>query len=237
MSEGHEPSIPAPTTANGRPLPVGWDTLRRSRPVGEPFDWRTVSGMFPAELLATLEAEFPRGGFTLSERPDGIPGTKGYRTYNLPLVHDDAPLSDNLARLSPTWCDLVGELRSETYRSAVEQATGRDLTGCLLQIRAIRYAPGCWISPHTDRADKIATQTWYFNSGWRPDWRGELVVLNSPGMDDVADSVLPDSGESVLLCPSERSWHAVVPVAEHAAEDRRTLLAHFVAPDSSLVRQ
>ena len=211
-----------------------WDAIRRARLASEPFAWAVVRDAFPTrEARRRLEEEFPTDGFIRTERVSGTPGRKGYRTDNLPLVEAGQQVKAGVRRLSPAWRALIEGLLSDAYRSAVADLTGRRLDGCALEVRAVRYGPGSWIDPHTDRADKVVTQTWYFNSGWLPQWRGALRILNSPAEDDVADEVYPQLGESVVLLPSERSWHAVTPVADTATQDRLTLLAHFVAADAT----
>ncbi|GGM48670.1 hypothetical protein GCM10012275_19490 [Longimycelium tulufanense] len=212
-------------------LEIDWDAFRRSSLAEHPYRWGLLRGMFPARLLPVLEVEFPGEGFVVTQRRSGgDAGQKGYRSANLSLVAGGHPVRENIDLLSSLWRQLVDALCSPEYRSAITTLSGRDVSECALELRAVRYGPGSWIDPHTDRADKIVTQTWYFNDNWRPEWRGQLAVLSSPDKADVHTEVAPALGESVVLCPSEHSWHMVHPVAESAAGDRRTLLAHFVAP-------
>lgn len=197
-----------------------------------PFSWALVAESVPGEPeRRRLAAEFPDEGFALTERAGGTAAGKGYRTSNLTLVRNGEPVPEAVSRLTPLWQGLLGALLDDGYRTAVAEATGRDLRGCALEIRAVRYGPGAWIDPHTDRADKIVTQTWYFNEGWRPEWSGALRILRSPDADDVAAEVLPGLTDSVLLVPSPDSWHTVMPVSERAEQDRRVLLVHFVSKE------
>ncbi|MFF4591174.1 hypothetical protein [Streptomyces sp. NPDC001388] len=89
------------------------------------------------------------------------------------------------------------------------------------EIRAVRYVRGAWMDPHTDRADKLVTRTWYFNDPWPPTNHGQFLVLRSPDVDDVETEVLPPVGESIVLCPSDRSCTPSHPWRAEAADDRK----------------
>ncbi|MFF0447651.1 2OG-Fe(II) oxygenase [Streptomyces sp. NPDC004609] len=213
---------------------LDWEAIARTTMADDPFAWGLVGDSVPgAATRRALAAEFPSEGFTLTERAQGTGAGKGYRTWNLSLVQDAVLVPDGMRRLTPLWHALVESLLDEPYRSAVAEATGQDLAGCALEVRAVRYGPGSWIDPHTDRADKVVTQTWYFNDGWRPDWSGALRILRSPSEDDVAAEVLPGLTDSVLLVPSPHSWHTVMPVTDRAEQHRHVLLVHFVSKERS----
>lgn len=207
-----------------------WNAVRDGTLAEEPFGWCLIRGMFGPGTAAALEEQFPDEGFVVKERPSGTPGAKGYRSANLPLVMAGRLEEETARRLTPLWRSLLDGLLSPEYRAAVTALTGRDVSGCELEIRAVRYPAGAWIDPHTDRADKIVTQTWYFNGDWSADYLGQLLVLGSEDVTDVRAEVLPGAGDSVVLCPSENSWHAVKPVADHTPVDRKVLLLHFVKP-------
>ncbi|MEU9484139.1 2OG-Fe(II) oxygenase [Streptomyces decoyicus] len=208
------------------------DAIARTTMARDPFAWGLVADSLPGDVVRRrLAAEFPSEGFALTERAGGTSAGKGYRTWNLTLVKGGVPLFEGMRRLTPLWQDLVASLLDDGYPAAVAEATGRSLDGCSLEVRAVRYGSGSWIDPHTDRADKLVTQTWYFNEGWRPEWSGALRILRSPAVDDVAAEVLPGLTDSVLLVPSPRSWHTVMPVADQAEQDRRVLLVHFVSEE------
>ncbi|MEU6298705.1 2OG-Fe(II) oxygenase [Streptomyces erythrochromogenes] len=206
--------------------------IARTAIARDPFAWGLVADSVPEEpVRRRLATEFPEEGFVLTERPGGTAAGKGYRTWNLTLVRDGVPVAEGMHRLTPLWRKLVASLLGDGYRAAVAEATGRELGGCALEVRAVRYGAGSWIDPHTDRADKVVTQTWYFNEGWRSEWGGALRILRSPTADDVAAEVLPGLADSVLLVPSPDSWHTVMPVADVAEQDRRVLLVHFVSEE------
>lgn len=229
-------SVPPPDMAGSEgkaPVWCDWAAISRKRLHDYPYKWGLIDEVFPdRRVLDSLESEFPGVGFRLTERPSAKLGAKGYRSHNLPLVQAGVPVPDKVRQLTPLWTAFVSELRSPAYRRAVAALTGRRLDRCTLEIRAVRYGPGSWIDPHTDRTDKVVTQIWYFNSSWPPRRAGVLRILRSASAHDVAAEVRPRLGASVVLVPSDRSWHAVTPVADDSPEDRRTLLVHFVAGEA-----
>jgi Rps23 Pro-64 3,4-dihydroxylase Tpa1-like proline 4-hydroxylase len=116
------------------------------------------------------------------------------------------------------------------YRSTLQQLTGVQLGHARLEARFVVYGANCWISPHTDRSDKLLTQTFYFEEHWCAEWGGELQLLRSADVTDIATRILPLRNLSVVLVPSPTSWHAVAPVAPNVAASRRTLLLHYTLP-------
>jgi len=207
------------------------DAVRSVHMADIPYRWGLIQHAFRnLELAHTLEVEFPTTGFILTHRPSGIAGQKGYHTHNLSLVAAGNSVAESLRHLTPLWRQMLTELRSAAYRQAVSTLIGRSLERSRLEIRAIRYGPGSWLDPHTDRADKAVTQTWYFNTRWCASWQGALRILRSRNDTDVVADIVPSLGQSVVLIPSEHSWHSVPRVSNDAPEDRRTLLAHFLEP-------
>ncbi|MFJ4656820.1 2OG-Fe(II) oxygenase [Nocardia sp. NPDC088792] len=181
-----------------------------------------------AEFAGALRAEFAEDGFVRNERRDTTPGGKRYLMFNRQVVEDGVPLPDNVATLSPIWRELIGELLGAGYRAALAELTGAELDDCVVEARLDRYGEGCWIEPHTDRADKVVTQLFYFNEPWRDEWNGEFRVLRGPQLDDYARRVPPRLGTSVIMRRSEHSWHGVPPITEGSGQQRLSLLVHFV---------
>jgi hypothetical protein len=193
-----------------------------------PFPFIVAPGLLtPAEATA-LAAEFPTEGFRLDER-SAHTAEKRYRSYNLNVVVDDVRDERAWRALSPAWRRFVDALTAPGYRTALGRTLGVPVDDCAMEIRLCRYGPGCWIDPHTDRLDKRLTQTIYFNAGWRAEWGGNLVLLRSPRLADVAARVLPELGTSVVFAPSESSWHAVEPVNGDSSAGRHSLLIHLAA--------
>ena len=203
--------------------------LRGARMRREPYAVAIVDGLLDEPGAGTLCREFPTEGFRLDAR-SGTGAEKRYRSYNLGVVAHGRPQHPAWDRLSPAWREFVEDLTAPPYRAALGAATGTDLAGCEVEVRLCRYEAGCWIDPHTDRPDKRLTQIIYLNPEWNPDWGGNLLILRSRDARDVATTVAPRLGTSVLLRPSGSSWHAVQPVVEHVRATRRFVLLHFAAP-------
>lgn len=111
--------------------------------------------------------------------------------------------------LTPLWKKLIEEITSQKYRQLVSHIIKCDLSDSHLEINLWRYNNGCWLSAHTDKPNKVATQLFYFNSDWHATWGGALQILNSNSSTDVYQKIYPTLGCSVILVRSDQSWHAV----------------------------
>jgi SM-20-related protein len=215
-------------------MAVDLDRFRTAVLHADPYEFAVVLESFADDKVANqLREEFPTAGFSLSERLELAPRqNKRYRSYNYQLILDGVRDEARIAALTPLWRQVAGEVSSSAYRDALTELTGRDLFPTVMEARLVRYSPGCWIEPHTDRSDKVATHLWYFNRPWEREWLGELRVLRSAEMNDFAMRVFPDLGTSVVMVRSDRAYHAVPPVAAHCPADRMTMLVHFSTMES-----
>jgi SM-20-related protein len=200
--------------------------LRSARMRSDPYPLAVVDGLLPQPVARVLCDEFPVEGFHLDTR-SGAGAEKRYRSYNLGVIERGVPQRPAWDALSPAWREFLDALLGEPYLDAVAETTAVALRDCEAEVRLCRYEAGCWIDPHTDRPDKRLTQVIYLNPGWNPDWGGNLLVLRSREVSDVATTVVPRLGTSVLIRPSASSWHAVQPVAGTAAVQRRSVLVHW----------
>ncbi|MFF8694413.1 2OG-Fe(II) oxygenase [Streptomyces sp. NPDC002431] len=206
------------------------DALERAELEHDPYEYAVIPRSFRDGATArALREEFAVDGFVRSERGPAERG-KQYLNHNRTVIDGGKPRETSPGTLSERWRLLVEDLLSDRYRAALASLTGVGLDGCAVEARLTRYSPGCWIEPHTDRADKAVTQLFYFNETWRDAWAGDLRVLGGPDMDDCVRRVPPLLGTSVVIVPSDRSWHAVPPVTPECPDDRRALLVHFVRP-------
>lgn len=207
---------------------IDLDAIRAATIKDEPYRYAVVTGTFcDPDISLQLREQFPQENFSLSERLDKRPDKKRYRTYDYQLVLHDERDESRIASLTPLWRQLVDEVTGAAYRDALAELTGSDLGHLQLEARLTRYSPGCWIEPHTDRADKVVTHLMYFNESWRMEWLGDFRVLRSSDMEDYAERVPPRLGTSVVMVRSERSWHGVPPVQADTPQVRMTLLVHF----------
>ncbi|MEV3910632.1 prolyl hydroxylase family protein [Streptomyces canus] len=210
---------------------VDIETISRAELEQDPFGHAVIPRSFVTDAVAEkLRGEFSDDGFEESERTNLNRSDKQYRMFNRNLVTAGAVDEDQVRTLPANWQQLVADVVSQPYREALSALSGVDLERCLVEARMTRYARGCWIEPHTDRADKAVTHLFYFNDGWDPEWSGDLRLLRSADMADCAKRVAPTTGTSVVLVRSDRSWHGVPPVADTCPVDRRALLVHFVRP-------
>ncbi|MEU2065744.1 2OG-Fe(II) oxygenase family protein [Streptomyces anulatus] len=104
----------------------------------------------------------------------------------------------------------------------LDQPVARDL-----DIRLVRHESGDWLSPHTDREDKLFSHIIYFSTRWDAEWGGCLEILRSSDPADAVARVVPRLGASALLARSDESWHQVSPVTPvPGIPPRASLLVH-----------
>ncbi|MEV4443752.1 2OG-Fe(II) oxygenase [Streptomyces sp. NPDC049577] len=191
-----------------------------------PFSWARVSGLLDPGYAGLLADEFPSAALRESRSP------QGHYLLRDGTVIEAGERTPAAAALPGSWQRLLDWLLGPAYRSFVSEATGAALDGCRLKVRLCEYGPGTFMTAHTDRPDRVATQILYLTRSWDAGWGGGLDIMTSPDDDDpaaVAASVRPRFNTSVLFARSDRSYHAVRPVSEAAGAPRRTVLAQFVA--------
>jgi SM-20-related protein len=164
-----------------------------------PFTWAVIDPTFSDRAIAAeLERSFPIAPHQrfLRERGDKRHRLEGWRLEQ----RDDA--------LAPPWRCLVDEVRGDTYRRAIEAATGLALGDCELELTFWCHSEGCYLDPHPDKPEKVVSHLLYFNEGWTRAMGGALLLLGSARPDDVIEDVVPRANVSVVIVRSERSWHA-----------------------------
>ncbi|MFP5023493.1 2OG-Fe(II) oxygenase family protein [Pseudonocardia phyllosphaerae] len=120
----------------------------------------------------------------------------------------------------------MSDLMGSEYRKAIADYLQQPIAEAL-EIRLVRHKVGDWISPHTDRADKLFSHILYFNPTWQVEWGGCLQILRSSDPDSAVATVIPNLGASVLLARSPESWHQVTAVRGDApVRERSSLLVH-----------
>lgn len=195
---------------------------RQRRPRRVPFTWLyTEPGEFiDDQFAAHLAAAFPEVQFRRVDA-SARTATKTYRNFTRAAL-DDRGVD---ASLPAPWRTLVEELADEEYRRAVAKLLDQPVADAV-DIRLVRHAAGDWLSPHTDRADKLFSHIVYFNPGWCAEWGGCLQILRGEDPQEVYEHVVPALGASVLLARSEHSWHQVGKVVNAEAPHRLSLLVH-----------
>lgn len=195
----------------------------------QPYEWAFVDGLFDGRDAAELVASFPCDNY---KTVSGYDGEKGYEYEARSLVGMGASVPSHAENLSPAWRQLAEDLLSPAYRAAIARLSGRDLDSLAMEANIFHYGPGAWLGPHVDLKEKVVTHVFYFNETWNIEDGGCLTVLRSSNMKDEAASVAPVVGSSVLLVRSEKSWHAVSPVAEGCTRSRRSMAVTFYSPGS-----
>lgn len=198
----------------------GWDECQVS---DEPFRWACTE---PGQLLTPeyareLVRSVPTSGFRRIEAV-GEERVKTYRNLSLELTSTRGQVASGL---SPSWKSLIQDLRSSTYRAQVGRLLGQQVASCV-EIRLVRHRGGDWISPHTDRDDKLFSHIIYINPHWSSEWGGDLQLLSDNTGDHVAVSIAPVLGTSVIFARSDTSWHQVSKVKNGITLDRTSILIH-----------
>ena len=192
----------------------------------DPYPFMVTPDLLAAADAETLAREFPTRGFRLDQR-SALDAEKRYRSFNLNVVVDGARDEAAWRSLSGGWRDFVAEMCTARYQERLGARMGVDVRNCVAELRRCRYEAGCWIAPHTDRADKLLTQIIYFNPGWRREWGGNLLILRAADDPDPAATVVPRLATSAVILPSGTSWHAVQPVTDGSPAARRSVLLHL----------
>lgn len=192
--------------------------LRGAQRTDEPFTWASVSRSFVADDLASELADtFPDEGFSWHAQRQLLdalgktqsPEARRHAVRTRALIERGADDLHAREALAQAWQQVGEDLLSSEYRAALGACAGVDLTGCQMQSHFWRYEPGSRFDPHVDKPHKIVTHLLYFNPGWQDEWGGDLRLLNSDQVDDVAASVTPTAGQGIVLVRSEQAWHAV----------------------------
>jgi len=214
---------------------VNLDAIRTAKLADQPYPYAVLDNSFvDRDTTTALAAEFPTEGFRYDVRESNEDGKKRYRSHNYQLVSFGRPADDNIARLTDRWRRVLDDLMTDSYRAAVAETTGVDLTGTVLDIRLVRYARDCWIEPHVDRPDKVVTHLFYLNEEWQEEWAGALRILRGSDMDDYERQVFPHAGNSVVMVRTDGAWHGVPPVCSDDGQARKTLLVHFASSEAEV---
>lgn len=174
-----------------------------------PYHYGKINGMFDSNLYLQLCNDYPKVGFTHCE---ALSQDKTYSMYMRQLC-DTRKHDIDIDDLSESWSLLVRELKSKAYLQTLSDHAQHDLSQCDVEINCWQYASGGWLSPHTDKPEKVISQLFYFNEQWQDSWGGQFHVLNSENEDDIHETIYPDENTSVILVRSNNSWHSVAPLS------------------------
>ncbi len=203
-----------------RVLSASWFNRNPRR---DPFPWlATAPGEICESAIADqLAASFPDEGFVRIDAAGDGRG-KTYRNYSRPLVECSEVQPGQLPGI---WGDLLSDLTSAQYRTQIAILLGQPAARAI-EARLVRHGHGDWLSPHTDRPDKVFSHILYFTPGWRADWGGCLEILSGSDPSSVVGQVVPELGASALMARTDNSWHQVAAVTAGDTPERRSLLIH-----------
>lgn len=122
--------------------------------------------------------------------------------------------------LPAPWQAFINELRSDLYRSFINDLLGRSHIRFRFHWH---YTPsGCVVSPHCDSKSKLGSHIFYMNStdDWNPLWGGQTVILNDngkfktdscPWFDDFDEEIPAETmgNRSLIFGRQGNSWHGV----------------------------
>ena len=134
---------------------------------------------------------------------------------------------------APCFTALLGELRTDEFRFAMEQKFHVTLEGHpeLLTIRGHCRASDGRI--HTDTECKILSALIYLNKAWSAEG-GRIRVLRSPdSIDDCAEEIAPVGGTMLAFLRSHCSWHGHKPFAGQ----RRVVQINWITDQRSFDRE
>ncbi len=194
-----------------------------------PYEWAFVGDLFAPAAAAELVASYPRDHFKTVK---GYDGEKGYEYEARSLIAMGGAAASYAGGLGGAWRRLAADLSSPAYRAAMTRLTARDLDSLPMEVNVFHYGPGAWLGPHIDLKEKVVTHVFYFNERWDEADGGCLQILRSADMSDRAASVAPVVGNSAVLVRSEKSWHAVSPVAGGCRQSRLSMTVTFYSPGS-----
>lgn len=167
----------------------------------EPFQWVCVDETFDSSDTAWhLMKQFPNDDFQrLQSRNDG----KHYSFSGRRVTSDSIGLTHG-------WREFIGSLEAPAYRQTLSSLLRLDLEKLPPDITLWRYHEGDYLSPHTDKMDKVVSHIFYFSErDWSIAHGGCLDILRDEPEPRVVRRVEPVCGRSVIIVRSDRSLHAV----------------------------
>ncbi len=208
---------------------IDLDRIRSSKLESEPFQWAAIDRLFRRSDADRLARTFPADHYKLVS---GYGGEKDYEYEARELIAMGGDKVSHAADLSYEWRSLAEDFLSPSYRNALSELTGCDLSAAPLEVNVFHYGPGASLGAHSDLPDKVVTHVLYFNDAWDPRNGGCLSILSAKDPAAVVAEIPPIVGSSAVLVRSDNSWHAVSPVVNDSRTSRRSLTATFYRPGS-----
>jgi SM-20-related protein len=204
-------------------------SLHKQKLKTEPFSWAFIDGLFATRDAAALARSYPCDHFKTVK---GYGGEKDYEYEARSLIGLRSRNVSHGEHLSESWRAFANDFLTAPYREAMSGLTGIDLRNSPVEVNVFHYGPGANLGPHLDLKDKIVTHVLYFNERWNIEDGGCLNILGSSRAGDIAQTILPIVGNSVVLIRSEDSWHSVSKVAANCQQSRRSMTVTFYSDSS-----
>ncbi len=191
--------------------------LKAARHETWPYDYWLLENPLPAgacDAIAGLPFPPPRGA-EFSGRRETNNATRVYFT------------PENQTKFEV--CRQVVEgFQDPRVRSAIEQATGADLSGSLLRIEYCQDTDGFWLEPHTDIKVKKFTMLVYLADDPKLSGAGTDVYQGPPDFEHVGSAPY-GKNKGLIFIPGENTWHGVAP--RHIEGVRKSIIVNYVTPD------
>ncbi|AXH60472.1 2OG-Fe(II) oxygenase (plasmid) [Pseudomonas amygdali pv. lachrymans] len=196
-----------------------------------PFRWGQLCNIWCDDTIANkLADDFPTEGFSYRERNGG----HFYRRTIIPLAshHVREP-----ATLSAAWVDMSNELVSDSFRAAMTEFCGVDLTDYPMEAVAFRSGRDAHYLPHVDaslpRGFRLIV---YFNAHWEADWGGLFRILDPCDHCKAHHTVFPLVGNASMIVRDghyDDTWHEVTRLSGKEVVTRNTLNITYYEPGTT----
>lgn len=198
---------------------INYEAFQKLKLYHHPFDWGFSDKLIKPKYKEDLIKSFPSDTYLActSHRED-----KSYSMQQRSIPRNE---HERLQLLTPLWHNLINEILSKRYIDFLSILSGLDLKTNIIEINLWKYSAGNWLSPHTDKENKVFTQLFYFNKTWTEAWGGALRILNSSNEEDYYKQIFPGPCSSVFLKRCSNSWHAVS--LQNSNESRNVLQIVF----------
>lgn len=197
----------------------------------EPYQWVYYESLIIQPSLQQLIENFPTEGY---EHRHSLRDDKSYRMLHRTIFDNRKSQEIYTEGMSEIWVQFISSLISPEYIGRLSNHLNHDLRPYGIELNFWQYENGGWLSPHTDKVEKVVSQLFYFNESWDRNWGGSFRVLNSNDINDCHTEIFPGQGNSIILIRSDNSWHAVTEQSSPDEISRRVLQLIFWQPSSTI---
>lgn len=201
---------------------ININAISNSKLENDPFTFSVIENIICQQKIAELLQALPTKNYYRSIRNSG--SDKTYDVVNNILVQLETKQTDT-SSLTPLWQQLVNELQSGPYISALANLLNIDLSNACQEITFKNYLNNNYLSPHTDKDYVLATHLIFLNIEWDAQWGGELLLHNADL--EIVRRHLPIWNKSFAFVRSDKSWHSVNSVHHETAVRKAIQIAFW----------